>query len=215
MRSIVVFLVTVENHSVVVLSLQIVTTDPAVHRMAKIAKCGRATMDPILLVAYATRSGSTEEVAQAVAQTLRESGVSVETQPVGNIRFLEPYSAVVLGVPLYMGRMHKDARRFLSTHRSALSKMPVALFVLGPVQKDQKDWVGAQAQLTKELANFPWFSPVSQQIFGGKFDPAKLGFPFNLIPPLRKMPASDVRDWTAIRGWAVEVAKALQLVPDR
>jgi len=169
-------------------------------------------MDPILLVAYATRSGSTEEVAQAVAQTLRESGVSVETQPVRNIRSLEPYSAVVLGVPLYMGRMHKDARRFLSTHRSALSKMPVALFVLGPVQKDEKDWTGARMQLKKELAKYPWFSPVFNQILGGKFDPARLGFPFNLIPPLRKMPASDIRDWTAIRAWASEVAAALQPV---
>lgn len=170
-------------------------------------------MEPIVLVTYATHSGSTEEVAQAVAQTLRESGVSVETQPVRNIRSLEPYSAVVLGVPLYMGRMHKDARRFLAMHRNVLVSMPVSLFVLGPVQKDEKDWTGAQAQLEKQLTNYPWLSPVSQQVFGGKFDPAKLGFPFNLIPPLRKMPASDVRDWTAIRTWAVEVAEALHPVP--
>jgi menaquinone-dependent protoporphyrinogen oxidase len=101
-------------------------------------------MEPIVLITYATRSGSTEEVALAVGQTLRESGVAVETQPVRSVQALERYSATVLGAPLYMGRFHKDARRFLSARRNALTKMPVALFVLGPVQKDEKDWAGAR-----------------------------------------------------------------------
>jgi menaquinone-dependent protoporphyrinogen oxidase len=114
-----------------------------------------------------------------------------------------------------MSLLHKDARRFLSAHRSSLMKMPVALFVLGPVQKDEKDWTGARTQLKKELAKFPWFLPVSQQIFGGKFDPTKLGFPFSLIPPLRKLPARDVRDWMAIRAWASDLASTLKPVPAR
>ena len=115
-------------------------------------------MEPIVLVPYATRYGSTEEVALAVAQTLRESGVAVETQPVRNVQTLARYGAIVLGVPLYMGRFHKDARRFLSAHRNTLIEMPVALFVLGPVQTEEKDWAGARTQLKKELAKYPWFS---------------------------------------------------------
>jgi menaquinone-dependent protoporphyrinogen oxidase len=169
-------------------------------------------MEPIVLVTYSTRYGSTEEVAHAVAETLSESGVAVETLPIRNVHSLERYSAIVLGVPLYMSLLHKDARRFLRAHRNALTKMPVALFVLGPVQKDEKDWTGARMQLKKELAKYPWFTPVSQQIFGGKFDPAKLGFPFSLFPPLRKLPAGDARDWTAIRGWASDLALALRPV---
>ncbi len=141
-------------------------------------------MDPIVLVTYATRSGSAEEVAREVAETLLECGIAVETQPIRNVRSLERYGAVVLGAPLYLSRLHKDARRFLAAQRDALVKMPVALFVLGPVQKDEKDWTGARAQLEKELAKFSWFSAVSQQILGGRFDSAKLGFPFSLFPPL-------------------------------
>jgi menaquinone-dependent protoporphyrinogen oxidase len=52
------------------------------------------------------------------------------------------------------------------------------------------------------LLKFPWFVPVGIEIFGGMFDPAKLRFPMNLIPALKQMPASDIRDWTAIRAWA-------------
>lgn len=169
-------------------------------------------MEPIVLVTYATRYGSTEEVAQAVAETLRQNGVAVETKPIRSVNSLERYGAVVLGAPLYMSFLHKDARRFLSAHRSVLAKMPVALFVLGPVEKDEKDWTGARTQLKKELAKFPWFIPVSQQILGGKFDPAKLGFPFSLFPPLRRLPAGDVRDWTAIHTWARDLALVFQPV---
>jgi menaquinone-dependent protoporphyrinogen oxidase len=172
-------------------------------------------LEPIVLVTYATRYGSTEEVALAVAETLRENGVSVETQPVRSVQTPERYGAIVLGVPLYMGRFHQDARRFLSAHGNALIKMPVALFVLGPVQTVEKDWAGARTQLEKELARYPWFSPVSPQIFGGKFDPLKLGFPYSLIPPLRKLPAGDARDWTAIRAWANDLVSVLQPVPQR
>ncbi len=109
-----------------------------------------------------------------------------------------------------MGRLHKDARQFLAAHRAVLAKVPVALFVSGPVHKDQKEWTGAQQQLEKELRNYPWLSPVAQQIVGGKFDPADLGFLFKLIPAMRKMPASDARDWIAIRAWASDLAVTLQ-----
>jgi menaquinone-dependent protoporphyrinogen oxidase len=161
-----------------------------------------------VLVTYATRNGSTEEVARAVGETMRHDGLPVEIKPVKDVQALKPREAVVLCVPLYMGRLHRDARQFLSENRDALTKIPVALFVLGPVQNVEKDWKGAQQQLAKELAKLPWLSPVAQHIVGGKFDPAKLGFPFNFI--MKKMPMSDVRDWTAIREFASQLAITLQ-----
>jgi menaquinone-dependent protoporphyrinogen oxidase len=168
-------------------------------------------MESVVLVTYATRTGSTEEVARTIGEILREHGLTVEIHPAAEVRTLAPYSAVVLGAPLYMGRLLKDARKFLSTHRAALMKTPTALFVLGPVQAAEKDWTGARQQLDKQLANFSWFAPVAQQIVGGKFDPAKLGFPFSLI--LKKVPAGDVRDWTAIRTFASDLALLFQPVP--
>jgi menaquinone-dependent protoporphyrinogen oxidase len=169
--------------------------------------CQEETMQPNVLVAYATRAGSTEEVAQTLAEVLRSRDLAVDVRPATDVNSVETYSAVVIAVALYMGKMHKDVRRFLSMHRIALTKTPVALFVLGPVQKEEKDWIGAQKQLDEELRNFPWLSPVDQHIVGGRFDPAKLGFPFNLIPAMRKMPASDALDWNLIREQANGLAE--------
>jgi len=152
-------------------------------------------MSASILVAYATRYGSTQQVAEAIAATLRECGLEVDLQPMRKVRILEGYRAVVLGAPVYIGSWHKDAQRFLSQHRQALTERPVAIFALGPTHTDEKERQGSRAQLDKELA--------------------KLRFPDNLIArlpasPLYNAPASDLRDWTAIRAWASNLVAKLQ-----
>lgn len=161
-------------------------------------------MAKVTLVAYATKYGSTEEVASVLAETLREHGLEVEVRPADGVRGLDGYSAVVLGAALYMGRWHGDARRFLKHHRTSLSRLPVAIFALGPLSTAEKDWQGAHDQLNSTLAKTPWLGPVAVELFGGVIDPAKLSFPFN------HMPAGDVRNWTTIRAWADKLASILQ-----
>ena len=136
-------------------------------------------MENLVLVTYATRSGSTAETAQAVAQTLRDRGILAALQPVREVDSLDRYSAVVLGAALYIGRLHKDARHFLLEYHKALAKIPVALFVPGPIEKREKDWTGAQQQLEKELVRYRWLKPIACQVVGGTFNPERLGFPFN------------------------------------
>ena len=167
-------------------------------------------MPASVLLAYATRYGSTQEVAEAVAATLRERGLEVDLQPMREASNLERYQAIVLGTAIYMFRLHKDARRFLSRHREALMHRPVAIFALGPFNDEEKEWRGVRAQLDKELARYPWLTPVAQEVFGGKFDPAKLRFPYDLVPALKRLPVSDIRDWKAIRAWASNLAEKLQ-----
>jgi menaquinone-dependent protoporphyrinogen oxidase len=168
-----------------------------------------------ILVTYATRYGSTQEVAERIAATLRENGLEVTLQPARKVRDLEGYRAVVLGAPLYIGRWLKDARRFLDRHREALTQRPVAIFTLGPTHEGEEDWQAVREQLDKQLANYPWLDPVAVQLFGGKYDPDKLRFPDNLaaiLPasPLYQAPASDVRDWDAIRDWVNDLTTKLR-----
>jgi menaquinone-dependent protoporphyrinogen oxidase len=162
-----------------------------------------------ILVAYATRYGSTQEVAEAVAAALRERGLEVDLHPARDVRTLAGHDAVVLGAPLFMFRWHKDALSFLSRHREALKDRPAAVFALGPVHDphDEQEWQGSRDQLTKELGKFLWFRPVVVEMFGGKYDPASLRFPLSAFAG--KEPASDIRDWTAIRAWASSLAQTL------
>jgi menaquinone-dependent protoporphyrinogen oxidase len=158
-------------------------------------------MSSSVLIGYATQYGSTQEVAEAIAETLREGGLEIDVRPVREVRDLAEYSAVVLGSPLMMGRFHKDAANFLKKQRKALTERPVAVFALGPVHEphDEKEWKDSREQLDKELAEYSWLTPVAFELFGGKFDPTKLRFPLNKLAG--KEPASDARDWEAIRSW--------------
>jgi menaquinone-dependent protoporphyrinogen oxidase len=153
-----------------------------------------------VLVGYATKHGSTTEVAEAVAARLRESGHDVDVMAAADVRTLDGYGAVVLGGALYMGRLHPDATGFLKQHRQALEEMPLAVFAMGPKTMAAADVVASRKQLDHALAARPELAPVAVAIFGGVVDPSKLRFPFN------RMPASDVRDWTAIDAWSREVA---------
>jgi len=168
-----------------------------------------------VLVAYATRYGSTQEVAEAIAATLRERGLEVDVQPMREMHTLEGYRAVVLGAPLYIGRWHKDAHRFLLEHREALTQQSVAIFALGPLGTDEQEIMESSNELDEELEKYPGLTPVAREMFGGKYEPAQLRFSDRLIAklpasPLHKMPASDVRDWTAIRAWPGDLAQQLR-----
>jgi menaquinone-dependent protoporphyrinogen oxidase len=166
-------------------------------------------MSNAILVTYSTVYGSTQEVAEQIAATMREGGLEVDVQPIRQVRSLEQFKAVVLGAPLYMFHWQKDALGFLSKYRTVLSQKPVAIFALGPINAEEKEFHDARASLDKELAKFPWLTPVAIEIIGGKLEPAKFRFPHNLIPALKKMPPSDIRDWAAIRTWAGSLSSKL------
>ena len=157
-------------------------------------------MTPRILVAYATKRGSTREVAEAIAVELERDGVHAVVQSARDDVDLRTFDGVVLGGALYTGRWHRDARRFLRRHRRILTTLPVAVYGMGPSTTDEHAMGASLDQLERALAGTPEVSPVAVAIFGGVIDPARLRFPFNRMPP------SDARDWDAIAAWADEVA---------
>ena len=164
-------------------------------------------MTTSILVAYATKKGSTREVAETIAVALGDHGLEAETVPAAEVADLDPYDAVVLGSALYTGRLHRDARNFLHGHAETLARLPVAVFAMGPRSLAEADVAESRKQLGRELAKVPEVEPVSVAIFGGVLDPAQHHFPFN------RMPATDARDWEAIRAWADELSAALPVRP--
>jgi menaquinone-dependent protoporphyrinogen oxidase len=105
--------------------------------------------------------------------------------------------------------------KFFDRHRDALQNLHPWCFVLGPTENTPKFFNASRAEAEKQFAKYPWFSPAETRIFGGKWDPKTLPFPMSLIKllpanPIGKIPASDIRDWDAIRTWATEIAAQLQ-----
>jgi menaquinone-dependent protoporphyrinogen oxidase len=167
-------------------------------------------MQSSVLIAYATRGGSTAEVAQAIAAAMPD-GVPAEVLPVDQIHSLAGRKAVILGAPLYIGRFPKEFHAFLTLHREALSRVHPWLFVLGPIRVEPKDFESARRQAEKQLGRYPWLQTAELHIFGGRWSAEHLPSPFSLlrrIPgnPVGKIPAEDVRNWAAIREWSLAIA---------
>lgn len=159
-----------------------------------------------VLVAYASKHGSTEQVARAVGSTIRRAGHHVDVRNAKTAAGLERYDAAVLGGSLYMGRWHADARGFLREHRDALSRMPLAVFALGPLTLEDSDVAGTRRQLDRALRR-AGVEPKLVAVFGGVVEPDALRFPFS------HMAKTDARDWEAIERWAVDVAALVDRQP--
>jgi menaquinone-dependent protoporphyrinogen oxidase len=159
------------------------------------------------LVAYATKHGSTRQVAVAIADALVDRGLEVGLRPAAEVKDLTGYDAVVLGGALYTGRWHRDARQFLSRHRATLAGIPLAVFGLGPLTLEPKDVEGSRKQLERALARTPELKPALVAVFGGVVSPSQLHFPLSHMHP------SDARDWDAIEDWAQLVSEIVRDKP--
>ena len=172
-------------------------------------------MPASVFVVYATRSGSTGEVAQAIGASVRKSGLAAGVAHVSQVDSVPRMTEVILGAPLYMGQFPKEFHRFLARHRGALEILKPWCFVLGPTRTNPRDFEAARHQAVKQLARYMWFCPADVHVFGGRWDPKTLPFPFSLIRrlpghPLEKIPAADVRDWAEIDEWAAGIARQIK-----
>jgi menaquinone-dependent protoporphyrinogen oxidase len=77
-----------------------------------------------VLLAYASKRGSTAETLEAVADALRNADLDVDYRAAGDVAALEPYDAVVLGSAIYIKRWQADAKHFLRRHASYLARVP-------------------------------------------------------------------------------------------
>jgi|SRR5262245_30043359 len=152
-----------------------------------------------ILVAYATKYGSTGEVANEIASTLRRADFAVDLLKAADVVDVDPYGGIVLGGALYMGRLHRDAVAFLDRFATDLDDKALAVFAMGPRELSEGEVSGSRAQLDRALARSRAPKPDSVAVFGGVIDPANHRFPFN------RLPASDARDWAAIDRWAREL----------
>jgi len=172
-------------------------------------------MQSSVLIAYATRAGSTAEVAEAVGEAMQNDGVLAEVQPVSRIKSLAGREAVILGAPVYIGKFPKEFHEFIQLHREALLGMHPWCFVLGPVQNKPEEFEGARKQAERQLGQHPWLRLSELHVFAGRWSATNLPFPCSLIGkipgnPLNRIPAEDIRDWAAIREWATGVARAIR-----
>lgn len=164
-------------------------------------------MNDKILVTYATRSGSTAGVAEAVRQVIAGHGESVDVLPVSDVTDLTPYKAVIAGSAIQGQKWLPEAMRFLHQHRGELSQKPFAAFLVC-ITLSMKN-----AEQYREGVS-GWMSPIRAMVrpvnvglFAGALDFGKMPFSLNTlamrIPVMMGVwKTGDHRDWNAIHAWA-------------
>jgi len=170
-------------------------------------------MSNSVLVTYASRTGTTAGIAEAIGQTLSERGLDVEVRPMTEVADLSPYSAVVAGSAIQDRRWLPEAMQFLRAHRAALAERPFAAFLvcmtLSMKNTQYHEGVKAWLEPVRGLVR-----PVSEGYFAGALDIARVPswrkrLMFRVSVRLGVWSEGDHRDWDAIRSWASDLASKL------
>lgn len=170
-------------------------------------------MEKQVLVAYATRYGATREIAEKIGEELTRAGILTEVLPVNQVESTENYRAAVVGSALYMGRLRREAIRFLNKHREALSGMPVWLFYSGPTGEGDPDELLKDWRLTGKVQKIvDLVRPRENKIFHGALKPEKLSSFNKWILKRVKAEMGDFRNWEDVSNWAKTIAAELKVV---
>ena len=165
-----------------------------------------------VLVAYASKYGATQGIAERIGDVLRRRGLEADVVRCKDVDDATGYDAYVVGSAAYMFRWRKDARKFVRRNADVLAARPVWLFSSGPVGTDTVDAKGhdvLEGAVPKEWAEFgPAISPRGMQVFFGAFQLEKLRGVDRMAKwaPADAMPVGDFRDWAAIEAWAGAIA---------
>jgi menaquinone-dependent protoporphyrinogen oxidase len=163
----------------------------------------------LMLIAVSSKHGSTREIAESIAETIRESGIEVVVADAQDVESVAPYDAVVIGSAIFMGRWMGPARELVNRSVDVLRTRPVWLFSSGPMGRDIVD----PADAAEGLKLLELVGGRDHRVFPGKADKAELGFTERTILRMVKNPYGDHRDWPAIREWAMSIATELTALP--
>jgi menaquinone-dependent protoporphyrinogen oxidase len=162
-------------------------------------------MAPRILIAYASRYGSTEGIAREVARTLVETGCEAVVHRADRVHRVEPFDAVIVGAPTYFRRWLPEAEAFLRRHAYELLERPVALFSVGLPMLEQTAAHRAEAltYLQPGLTDVPNVQPVSVGAFQGALKRRDHPWPMRMLLTALSAPDGDYRDWPEIRAWTM------------
>lgn len=161
-----------------------------------------------VLVAFATRGGTTQSIAERLGSVLTTLGHAVSVVPVEDDPDPGAYRAVVIGSGILSGHIYRPAQVWLERHARPLAARPPAAFVVclpaaapgkGPTPEAYAD------QLTAPLH----VEPLSRAVFAGAYDPHTRPWQDRLLMRARGQRPADLRDWAAIDAWAEELATLL------
>ena len=162
-----------------------------------------------ILVAYASKCGSTAEIAERVARILSENGYAVTLSAVQQVKDISPYQHVILGTALRFEKPLDEMTAFVKKYQAELQRPTVVCFSAGTYMRQDTPENRAKTlkfmqPLLDELSR-----PAMLVMFGGKVAYDKLSPFWRFLVSMDQsglMAEGDGRNWPLIEAWAEELA---------
>ncbi len=158
-----------------------------------------------ILVVAQGRHGTTEAIAEAVAEGLGRHGIEVDLRHPDAVSSLHGYDAIVVGSSIYLGRWVKPMRRFVRRFETELIGLPTWLYSCG-TRDGSADTDGASAEVAEMMRQVRARGHVH---FEGPPEPDLRGLLRRLGSGSGSTTARDFPDWVQINRWARSVAGEL------
>lgn len=155
-----------------------------------------------ILVTWASRHGSTAEIAKAVADELIASGLEVDFKEVSEVVEVDSYDGLVLGSAVYTTQWMGEMRNFVNKYEATLVEKPVWAFssgLSGVPKSSVQDPVRVGPVLIRLKCR-------DHRTFAGALKVKELSWRERSQARLGGAIEGDFRDWDEIRQWAREVA---------
>jgi menaquinone-dependent protoporphyrinogen oxidase len=158
-----------------------------------------------VLVAVGSKYGATREIAQTIAEVLRDFGFDALWHDARDVESLASFDAAIIGSAVYGGFWRRDASSLIHDHAEELQKIPVWLFSSGPVGLPPRpsEPAGEGDSLVDVINAY------GHIMFSGYLNPERLNFGERAIIRGLKASVGDYREWGQVKNWAREIAHQL------
>lgn len=156
-----------------------------------------------ILTTYASRAGSTAEIAEAIAESLKQGGLEVDVKPVERVQRLDGYNGIVLGSAVRSEQWLPEALHFVERQAEVLRSIPSAFFCVGLTLAQEGNQTRENVLPYLDSAR-RYVEPDLIGFFAGVFDPRRVTLIERLQMQRAGAPVGDFRDWESISAWAEE-----------
>ena len=164
-----------------------------------------------MLIGYASRCGSTPEIAIRIADTVRSHGIDVDVLSVDAISDFDHLMRWCSGAVCTDGSWTPEATELIRRHAAVLARKPVWFFSVGSFGDRHPIVGGLIKKEPKEISEFEQLlHPRDYRVFAGVIDlehwPARGRLLFKALGGH----AGDNRQWPDIDEWAERIAQELR-----
>jgi len=149
------------------------------------------------LIVYYTKTNTTKEIAERIAEKLISKGHDVDIMLVDENIDLGMYENVVIGAPINGMRMVPEFQKFIDENYVLLQAKNVSIFAVSYlIRIGRMMW---QKAIRRAVKNYETISS-NIKIFQGRIDKPFSAFP-RFMFGVKKSTPTDLREWSVIDKW--------------